>query len=119
MPSRPAGASRRAPIPRRRPAGTPTPTRTIRSPKSSRNPDDMDGDAQGATPRPIILITGASAGLGEALARELAHRRPAPTLVLVARRLERLDQLADELRAAQPGLHVETISTDLADPTAS
>jgi short-subunit dehydrogenase len=68
--------------------------------------------------RPIILITGASAGLGQALARELARRRPAPALVLVARRIERLDRLAGELRAANPGVLVATIRADLADPAA-
>ena len=59
--------------------------------------------------RPVILITGASAGIGTALARELARRRPEATIVLTARRLERLDRLADELRASHPGLSVATI----------
>jgi short-subunit dehydrogenase len=75
--------------------------------------DEPRGDATG----PVILITGASAGIGAALARELARRRPASTLVLTARRQERLDRLADELRAAHPGLSVVTIPADLADPT--
>jgi short-subunit dehydrogenase len=78
----------------------------------------MAGEPREDPTRPVILITGASSGLGEAVARELARRRPAPSLVLVARRLDRLDRLADELRAATPGLEVATIPADLADPEA-
>lgn len=43
----------------------------------------------------VIVITGASSGLGEAAARELA--RGGAILVLGARRTDRLDALADEL----------------------
>jgi len=60
------------------------------------------------------LITGASAGIGEALAREYARRKHA--LVLVARRAERLQALAAELATSVP---VEVLAADLADPAAS
>ncbi len=77
----------------------------------------MAGDASATARRPVIVITGASAGIGEALARELVRRRKAGSLVLTARRGDRLDRLADELRVDQPDLAVVTIAADLADPT--
>ncbi|QQL46399.1 SDR family oxidoreductase [Sulfuriroseicoccus oceanibius] len=57
------------------------------------------------------MITGASAGLGEEFARQLAVR--CGTLVLVARRGERLDQLKAELEEHHLGLRVEPVVTDL------
>lgn len=65
-----------------------------------------------------ILITGASAGLGATLAREIVRRRKASALILVARRKDRLHELAEELRREQPGLDVQTIAADLGQPDA-
>jgi short-subunit dehydrogenase len=57
------------------------------------------------------LITGASAGIGREFARQLAGR--AGSLVLVARRLERLEELRDELTKKDPNLNVHCRVVDL------
>lgn len=59
------------------------------------------------------LVTGASAGLGEEFARQLAPR--CGTLVLVARREERLREVAQGLANLHPGLAVRVMGCDLAD----
>ncbi len=63
----------------------------------------------------VVLVTGASAGIGRAVARELA-RQGYRRLALTARRGDRLEQLAGELRPL--GAEVETIVADLEDPAA-
>src|SRR6266478_2491651 len=57
------------------------------------------------------LITGASAGIGREFARQLATR--ARTLVLVARREQRLNELRDELRNRNAQLDVHVRAVDL------
>jgi short-subunit dehydrogenase len=57
------------------------------------------------------LITGASAGIGREFARQLAGR--AGSLVLVARRHERLEELRDELTKRDPNLNVHIRAIDL------
>jgi short-subunit dehydrogenase len=58
------------------------------------------------------LITGASSGIGREIARELARRGHGVTLV--ARRRERLEELASELSSAH-GIKAESVPCDLAD----
>jgi short-subunit dehydrogenase len=59
------------------------------------------------------LVTGASSGLGEQFARQLAKR--GCHLVLVARSQARLHELASELRGAH-AVHVTVLPTDLSMP---
>jgi short-subunit dehydrogenase len=59
------------------------------------------------------LITGASAGLGTEFARQLAAA--GTDLILVARRMDRLEELAREL-GSKHGVRVETVRADLSTP---
>ena len=61
------------------------------------------------------LITGASAGIGHEFAVQLASR--ARTLVLVARREQRLNELRNELLNRNAQLDVHTRDVDLSDKT--
>ncbi|MFP8886395.1 MULTISPECIES: SDR family oxidoreductase [Streptomyces] len=63
--------------------------------------------------RQNILITGASAGLGEQMAREFAAR--GRDLALCARRTDRLERLREELLAAHPGITVSVRALDVND----
>ncbi|WP_176596761.1 MULTISPECIES: SDR family NAD(P)-dependent oxidoreductase [Sphingobium] len=60
-----------------------------------------------------FLITGASDGIGAIYADRIARR--GANLILVARRVDKLADLANQLHA-QTGVHVEVLAADLADP---
>lgn len=60
---------------------------------------------------PLTVITGASAGIGEAIARRLV--RDGHRVVLLARRAERLETLTRQL-----GPHAHAYAVDLSDPEA-
>jgi uncharacterized protein len=62
-----------------------------------------------------VLVTGASAGIGAELARELARRTY--NVVLVARRAGKLHELAEELRVTH-GVHADVEACDLTDAEA-
>jgi hypothetical protein len=57
------------------------------------------------------LITGASAGIGREFARQLAGK--ARSLVLVARRLDRMEELRDQLTKNDPNLNIHCRAVDL------
>jgi short-subunit dehydrogenase len=63
-----------------------------------------------------ILITGASSGLGEEMARQFAAL--GYDLALCARRTERLDAVKAEIAAAHPGRRVELKALDVNDDDA-
>ncbi|SDD51000.1 SDR family oxidoreductase [Actinokineospora iranica] len=63
--------------------------------------------------RKRILITGASSGLGEEMARQFAAK--GRDLALAARRTERLEELRDELVKANPGVKVAVRALDVND----
>jgi short-subunit dehydrogenase len=61
--------------------------------------------------RKTILITGASSGLGEGMARQFAAL--GRNLALCARRTERLDALKKELEASHPGIRISVKPLDV------
>lgn len=66
------------------------------------------------TPR-VAVVTGASSGIGAATARALAWA--GYRVVLAARRKERIEALAEDLRAT--GLRADACPLDVTDPTAT
>jgi uncharacterized protein len=66
--------------------------------------------------RGTAIVTGASAGIGAALAHRLA--REGFDLLLVARRAEKLDSLAGELRTAHAARTVDVLGLDVTDDDA-
>ena len=64
----------------------------------------------------VVLITGASAGLGEEMARQFAAL--GHDLALCARRTDRLERLRDEITAARPGVRVAVRALDVTDDQA-
>jgi short-subunit dehydrogenase len=70
-----------------------------------------------ATLTPAVVVTGASEGIGRALALLFARR--AEALVLVARRQDALDTVAREIATAHPSTRVVLVAVDLTTEKAS
>lgn len=68
------------------------------------------------SPSPVIVVTGASQGIGEAIAHAFATTGPC-SLALLARNAAGLDDVATACRA-HPGVRAETFPCDLTDPAA-
>ena len=66
-----------------------------------------------SVPPKVAVVTGASSGIGAGYADRLARR--GYDLVLVARRVDRLEALATQIRSAH-GVQVELVTADLTDP---
>jgi uncharacterized protein len=66
--------------------------------------------------RELALVTGASSGIGRELAR--VHAECGGDLILIARREDRLTELADELRG-EHGATVYVLARDLSEPGAA
>jgi uncharacterized protein len=73
----------------------------------------MSEPASASRQHPVIVVTGASSGIGEAAARRLS-REPGASIVLVGRREERLRALADSLGEDR----VSFLAADLVDEQA-
>lgn len=78
---------------------------------------DRIGLGKRSTPeRNTILITGASAGLGEGMARQWAAK--GHNLALAARRRANLEALREELLAKNPAIEIGVAELDVTDPEA-
>ncbi len=73
----------------------------------------MTSSTSRACPQPVAVITGASSGIGEAIARRFAAG--GFRIVAVARRRERLERLANDLAGLT---RIETLATDVVAPEA-
>ncbi|MFO0555221.1 MAG: SDR family oxidoreductase [Polyangiaceae bacterium] len=80
---------------------------------------DLDGgpatrrDSRGSGRGGVVVITGASSGIGRAIAQQVAAR--AKEVALVARRADRLEELAEEMKLVNPALVTRIYPCDLGD----
>ncbi|HEY8527349.1 MAG TPA: SDR family oxidoreductase [Acidimicrobiales bacterium] len=78
------------------------------------DPNPATGRGRAPAPWRTALITGASAGIGREMARQLAAQ--GTHIVAVARDKARLEDLAREVAEAGHGVEVEVLPADLTDP---
>ena len=66
-----------------------------------------------------VLVTGASSGIGRSCALEFARAAPEGLRIIVtARRVEKLENLAQEITSYAPNVKVLPVQLDVADPKA-
>jgi NAD(P)-dependent dehydrogenase (short-subunit alcohol dehydrogenase family) len=65
----------------------------------------------GAEPRPTFLVTGATSGVGEAIATQLGER--GAQVLIGARTTERGEAAADRIRSQVPGAVLQVVAADL------
>jgi NAD(P)-dependent dehydrogenase (short-subunit alcohol dehydrogenase family) len=65
----------------------------------------------GAEPRPTFLVTGATSGVGEAIATQLGER--GAQVLIGARSTERGEAAADRIRSQVPGADLQVVAADL------
>lgn len=63
----------------------------------------------------LAVITGASSGMGREFAKAIAKSEPIDEMWLIARRLDRLNELGDELTKEYPEITFRPISLDLSE----
>ncbi|WP_160508839.1 SDR family oxidoreductase [Streptomyces sp. BA2] len=61
----------------------------------------------------LIVVTGASAGIGKATAKRFAENND--KVLLIARQRNRLARAAEEIESSVPGADVETLALDMSD----
>ena len=77
---------------------------------------DASASAPDASRPPLVVVTGASQGIGAAIARAFGARVPGVRLALVARNRANLDAVAEAVRA--DGAEAEAFACDLTDEAA-
>ena len=71
----------------------------------------MTDESAGSEHRPTFLVTGATSGLGEAIATQLAER--GGRVLVGARTSERGDGAADRIRSRVPDADLQVAAADL------
>lgn len=89
--------------------------RIILSSKSKNEKGISDTSEHGSPAKRIVLITGASSGLGSQMAKDLDSQNDFDEFVLIARRMEKLEALAKELNHESKCISLDLLKTKAFD----
>lgn len=89
--------------------------RIILSSKDKKKESISDSDEQSSPVKRIALITGASSGLGSQMTRDLDQQNDFDEFILIARRADRLEALAKELKHESKCISLDLLNTDAFD----